>query len=70
MRGRITIASVIYVLLALVALGALWPVLDTVLETSAPYLSDDEELVFSTLLPIALVVLLSVIYVEARTGVK
>lgn len=67
-RARITITDVIYVLMALLGLAALMPVFNEVLETAAPRLSEGEELIFATLLPVAVLVLLAIIYVEAQRG--
>jgi hypothetical protein len=69
-RGRLTITNVVYMLLALVALAALWPVFAEQLSAASPLLLDEEELVFSTMLPLAVLVMLGVIYIEARTGLR
>lgn len=70
MRGRITITNVVYMLVALVSTAALWPVFSEVLEAASPGLMPQEQLVFSTMLPLAVLVMLGVIYIEARTGSK
>jgi len=69
-RGRITMTDAVYILLALAALAALWPVLDAVLvDIASSRLEPGEELIFTTMLPLAVMVLLAVIYVEARSGI-
>jgi hypothetical protein len=67
-RARITVTSVVYTLLALAAIAALWPVVDTMLRVRAKGLAPETELLFNTMLPVAALVLLAVIYVEARAG--
>lgn len=67
-RARVTVTNVVYTLLALAALAALWPVLEEMIRAAAPILPEGQELVFASLLPIAITVILGVIYVEAITG--
>lgn len=67
-RARITITDVVYILIALAALSGLWPAYSTVLDKAAADLPRGEELLLSTLLPVALLIILAVIYVDARGG--
>lgn len=67
-RGRLTITSLVYVVLAMASLVALYPAYRMVLSEAAPGLDAGTVLVFQTVLPVAVLVLLAVIYVEARSG--
>jgi hypothetical protein len=69
-RARLTITDVVYLLMALAALAALYPVFDALLAANVAGLSDGEELIYSTVLPLAVMVLLSIIYLEARSGLR
>ena len=68
MRARITITDVVYILLALAALAAFYPVYAELFGRLAPDLASGPEAVLGTVLPAAAIVLLSVIYLEARSG--
>jgi ABC-type polysaccharide/polyol phosphate export permease len=67
--ARLTVTDLVYVLLALVGLS-LWPVVDSVITAAAPRLANEQELIYTTMLPMAVLVLLAVIYVEARGGLR
>lgn len=70
-RARLVVTDIIYILLALAALAALWPVLNDLLITiTAPRLAPREELIFTSMLPLSIMVLLAVIYIEARSGLR
>ena len=69
-RARLTIVDVLYIAFALASLAALYPVYSEVYASTAPMLDTGPELLFGTLFPIAIVVLLSLIYVEARGGLR
>ena len=68
-RARLTITDVVYILVALAAMAALWPAFNHVLGLVTNDLAPGEQLLFSTLLPVAVLVLLAIIYVEARSGI-
>lgn len=67
-RGRLTVTSVVYCVVGVAALTALSPPFLSLLDALAPRLDRGTELVLQTLLPFMCVVLLSVIYVQARAG--
>lgn len=69
-RGRLTIVDVLYIALALAGLAALFPVYMDVYSSTSPMLATGPDLLFGTLFPIAIIVLLSLIYVEARGGLR
>lgn len=70
MRGRLTVTTVVYMLLGVVAMAALWPVYAEVLGDVSPMLMPQEQMLFATMLPLAVLVMLGVIYIEARTGLR
>lgn len=67
-RARLTITDVVYLLMALAGLAALFPVYQSLLDSLAPELGRGPELLFATVLPVAALMLLAVVYVEARKG--
>jgi len=66
--ARLTITDIIYILVALAAIAAMWPTFTFVLSLVSDRLSQGEELLFTTMLPVAVLVLLAIIYIEARSG--
>lgn len=69
-RARLTIVDVLYIAFALAGLVALYPAYMDIYESTAPMLDQGPSLLFGTLFPIAVVVLLSLIYIEARGGLR
>lgn len=69
-RARLTLTDVIYLLLALAALAALYPVFSTLLTAVTPNLSEGEQLIYSTVLPVSVMIILSVMYIEAQAGLR
>jgi hypothetical protein len=67
-RARLTITDVVYVLMAVAGLAALYPVYSSLLNGTASRMDPGTAVVFQSMLAVMLVVLLSVIYVEARSG--
>lgn len=67
-RARLTITDLVYVVLGMAALAALYPPYRMVLSAASGSLDHGTMLLFQTVLPVALVVLLSVLYIEARGG--
>lgn len=67
-RARLTITDVVYLALALAALAALVPPFLDLLGSAPAALSDGTALLMGTVVPVAAVVLLSLIVAEARSG--
>lgn len=67
-RGRITIVEVLMSLFTIGFLAALWPVVQDAIDTSAATLNAGELYMFRLLLPLMLLVLFSVIFVQASAG--
>jgi cytochrome c biogenesis factor len=67
-RGRLTVPDILFVLFAMVALGALWPVVYESLQLNADQLSTGEAYLYQLLLPGALLVLLGGIWQKAIRG--
>lgn len=67
-RGRLTITDLVYVVIAMAGLGALYPAYRMVLSAASGSLDPGTMMLFQTVLPVALIVLLSVVYIEARGG--
>ena len=65
-RGRLVLTDLVYILVALLGLGAFWPVLAGLIGGGA--LSGRMELLFSSMLPLAVLILLAIVMVEAREG--
>jgi len=67
-RGRITIVEVLLMMFTLAFLGALWPVVQDAIDSSASSLGTGELYLFRLLLPLMLLVMLSVLFVTASSG--
>lgn len=67
-RARITIVEVLLTLFTLAFLGALWPVVQESIDSSAASLGTGELYLFRLLLPLMLLVMLSVVFVTASSG--
>jgi hypothetical protein len=67
-RARITLPDVLFVLMSLAYLGALYPVFREGLETRAHLMTTGELYLFQMILPLGILVLFTVIYVKAAGG--
>lgn len=67
-RARITITDLVYVLLGLAAISGLYPAYMEALGVATPYLSEGEQLMFATLLPFGIIIILATMYMKAATG--
>ena len=67
-RGRITIVEVVTGVFALAFLGALWPVVQDALDSNVGMMSTGEAYLIQLLLPLMLLVMLSVVFVTAKSG--
>ena len=67
-RARLTVTDVLVLLLALAAIAAIYPAYVEVLDTHASVMSTEVELVFRAVLPVMLIIILSVIYLESVSG--
>lgn len=68
-RGRLTLTDVVTILFGLAGLAALYPVYSMFLADLAPRIPEGVELIFGSVLPFLIVVLLGVIYAESRGGI-
>lgn len=68
-RGRLTLVDVIYVVVAIAVLSVLYPVYSSVLASNVSELTGAEAFLLQLVLPVALLVVLAVIYREATRGV-
>lgn len=69
-RGRLTLPDLLFALAAFAFLGALWPVVADSLETSVQYMTTGEVYLVRLLLPLAILTMLSLIYVKAAGGAR
>jgi len=67
-RARLTLPDVLFVLMSLAFVGALWPVVAAALQTNAGVMSTGSSYIYQLLLPVAILVLFSVIYLKAVAG--
>lgn len=67
-RGRLTLPDLVYVLMSLAVLGALWPVVQSGLEANAGVVGTGPAYIFLLLLPLAALVLLTLIWRTAAGG--
>lgn len=67
-RARITLPDLVYILFALAFLGALYPVFFEALDMQAPNMMTGSVYIYQLILPLALLVMLTVIYVKATAG--
>lgn len=67
-RARMTLPDVLFVLMSVAFLGALWPVVADALQTNAGAMSAGSSLIYQLLLPVAVLVLFSTIYLKAVAG--
>lgn len=67
-RARLTLPGLLSILFALAVLGGLWPVVYDAMATNVGQLSTGELYAFRLLLPAMVLVMLTVLYVEATGG--
>jgi hypothetical protein len=67
-RARLTISDVIYLGLGIFALAAFWPAVNELIGQHAGAMTSGQQLILTSMLPLAVLVLLSIIYLEARSG--
>lgn len=67
-RGRLTIPDVLYLLVTMAFMGALYPVFHAGLVANASYLSTGEAYLLKLLLPLMVLVFAGVIFLTARRG--
>lgn len=67
-RGRLTLPDVLYVLMTVAFIGALWPVVMDAIEENHAEMSTGAEYIYLLVLPLGVLVLLSVIYLKATAG--
>jgi len=69
-RARIIITNLLWYLVAIVALSGLYPVARSYLNTNAEYIPNNAETLLYGVAPLAIIILLAVIYKKAQAGVK
>lgn len=67
-RARLTVPDVLFVLWSVAIIGALWPVVDAAISKNAGVMSTGSSYIYQLLLPMAVLVLFSVIYLKAVAG--
>ena len=67
-RARLTVTTVVYSVVGIAALAALYPPFLDLLGALEPRLDEGTALLLKGLLPVMCVVLLAVLYAEARAG--
>lgn len=67
-RARLTITDIVVVLLALAAMAAIYPAYDGLLADHGHLLNDGQMLIFQTIMPVMLIIVLSVLYLESVSG--
>ena len=67
-RARITVPDVVFVVATLVVLGRLWPVVWDALAANAGVLGADVVYLFRLVLPLAGLVVVSVVFAKALAG--
>lgn len=68
-RARITVPDLMFTLFSLAALGALYPVFHDHFQANLDVMGTGPEWLWQMVLPMALLVLMSVIYLKATQGV-
>lgn len=67
-RGRLTLPDLVFVLMSVAVLGALWPVVRAGLESNAGAVGTGPSYIFLLLLPLSVLVLLTLIWRTAAGG--
>lgn len=67
-RARLTLIDLVYILMALAYLGALYPVFSSSLESNSDSIAPGPGLLLQLILPITVLVLLTVIWVKTIGG--
>lgn len=68
-RARITVPDVVFILVSVGIIGVLWPIVDDFLTANADVVPTPAAWLFLLVLPMALLVLISVIFRTAAQGV-
>jgi len=69
-RGRLTLTDILFLLIAIVAIRAFYPIFDDLLIQNAPMMDRGTQLLLQTLLPVAILVLLGYIYLRSGVGAQ
>lgn len=69
-RGRLTLTDILFLLIAIVAIRAFYPVFNDLLIQNAPMMDRGTQLLLQTLLPVAILVLLGYIYLRSGVGAQ
>jgi hypothetical protein len=69
-RGRITIPDVLFLLMSIAMLGALWPVFADQFQANQSVIPEGAGVLFLMVLPMAILVLFSIIYMKAIRGLR
>jgi hypothetical protein len=67
-RGRLTLPFVVYILMAMAVLAALYPVFAEFYAQNVGSMTQGTRLIFQLVLPLGILVLLTLIYVKAGVG--
>lgn len=68
--GRLTLTDILFLLIAIVAIRAFYPVFNNLLTMNAPMMDRGTQLLLQTLLPVAILVLLGYIYLRSGVGAQ
>ena len=69
-RARLTITDIIWVVIAVFAVSGLYPAYNTLFQDTASSMDPTTTVAFQLILPVALVVLLAIIFAEATGGLS
>lgn len=69
-RARITIPDVLFLLMTLAFVAALWPVFADFLTANSGELGQGEMMLYTMILPLGLLVVFTIIYQKAIRGVR
>lgn len=69
-RARLTITDVLFVLIAVMALTAFYPVFADLLNQNASSMGRGASLIMQTVLPVSIIVLIGYIYIRAGVGAQ
>lgn len=69
-RGRLTVTDILWYLIAVAALAGLFPVAQSFMDSNSAYIPNEASTMLMGVAPMAVIVLLSTIYIKARVGRK
>lgn len=69
-RGRITIPDVLFLLMTLFTIAAIWPVFNDLFEKNVGQMTTGTSLLYQMILPMTLLVIFTVLYVKAIKGLR